>query len=201
MGAWGESGAARMYSPLNWALLGLVIERPSYGYELARRLERLYGDMLDVRRDSRVYKALDALAERSLIETTGVAGAVAAGTDRQPKRHYQATDLGLGSYRAYLVEQLREARRRSQLLARQLAVFADQPRVALRVIDAIEEACLEEAVRAPIVPPPASGDDSRVALVASLTGEERRLAMEAALPWVEYARATFTTRLRREGAG
>jgi DNA-binding PadR family transcriptional regulator len=29
-----------MRSLVNWALLGLVIERPSYAYELARRFER-----------------------------------------------------------------------------------------------------------------------------------------------------------------
>ena len=31
-----------MQSPVNWALLGLVIERPSYAYELAQRFERTY---------------------------------------------------------------------------------------------------------------------------------------------------------------
>jgi DNA-binding PadR family transcriptional regulator len=199
MGSQGESiGAGQMYSPFKWALLGIVVERPSYGYELARRLERLYGDMLHGSYDSRVYKALDTLAERKLIEATGVESTVAVGTDRQPKRHYQATALGLGSYRGYLVEQLREARRHSQLLARHLAAFAGQPQMALTVIDALEEACLDEAVRAPIVPPPRAGVDSRLALVAGLTGEERRLAMEGTLQWIDYARAMFRTRLREE---
>ena len=35
-----------MQSPVNWALLGLVIERPSYAYELAKRFERTYGSVL-----------------------------------------------------------------------------------------------------------------------------------------------------------
>lgn len=36
-----------MRSPLNWALLGLVIQRPSYGYELVQRFERIYEDALE----------------------------------------------------------------------------------------------------------------------------------------------------------
>jgi len=31
-----------MHSQVNWSLLGLVIKRPSYAYELAKRFERTY---------------------------------------------------------------------------------------------------------------------------------------------------------------
>ena len=57
-----------MRSPLNWALLGLVIQRPSYGYELVQRFERTYEDALELSSPSQVYTALDALRRRSLIE-------------------------------------------------------------------------------------------------------------------------------------
>lgn len=187
-----SSGAKGMRSPIYWALLGLVIERPSYGYELIARFERVYGDVLPISGDSQVYNALTALEDRSLIGGALLVSGVSSGTDRQPKRHYRATDLGREGYQAQLVEQMREARRHSQRLARQLAVFARKPQMALEIIDGIEEVCLEEAIRAPIPSPSlrsVGGPGS--ALVDRLAAEESRLAMEATLPWIEFARATF----------
>jgi DNA-binding PadR family transcriptional regulator len=193
-----SSGAKGMRSPVYWALLGLVIERPSYGYELIARFERVYGDILSISSDSQIYNALNVLEDRSLIGGTLLASPVSGGTARQPKRHYRATELGREGYRVQLVVQMREARRHSQRLARQLAVFARRPQMALEVIDGIEEVCLEEAIRAPMPSPSLrSAAGSGSALVDRLAAEESRLAMEATLPWIEYARATF--KALREG--
>jgi DNA-binding PadR family transcriptional regulator len=185
-------GAKGMRSQVYWALLGLVIERPSYGYELVARFERVYGGSLPVSGDSHIYKALNVLEGRSLIRGTRLASPVSSGTNRQPKYRYRATDLGREGYRAQLVEQMRQARRHSQRLARELAVFAHEPRMALEIIDDIEDVCLEEAIRAPIPSPSLrSAAGSSPALVDRLGGEESRLAMEATLPLIEYFRATF----------
>lgn len=40
-----------MRSPVNWTVLGLVIERSSYGWELWTRFERLYDDVMPTRTD------------------------------------------------------------------------------------------------------------------------------------------------------
>jgi hypothetical protein len=48
---------------VNWAVLGLVIERPSYGYELWRRFERHWGDVIDVSGAPSIYSALNQLKE------------------------------------------------------------------------------------------------------------------------------------------
>lgn len=127
---------APMTSAVNWALLGLIIERPSYAYELAQRFERVYGDTLVFH----AYTALGALASRSLIEEI-------AGTHggRQPKPHYRATPLGIDSYRDWLVAQVREDRRRQRLSAIQLAGLAHEPEAALEIISRCEHAYLEEA--------------------------------------------------------
>jgi DNA-binding PadR family transcriptional regulator len=187
-----SSGAKGMRSRVYWALLGLVIERPSYGYELVARFERVYGDILYISSDSHIYNALNVLEGRSLIKGDALASPVSSGTGRQPKCHYLATDLGRDGYRAHLVEQMREARRHSQRLVRELAVFAHKPRMALEIIDGLEEVCLQEAIRTPIPSPPLrSGAGSGSGLVERLAAEESRLAMEATLPWIEYARATF----------
>src|SRR5580704_16225134 len=57
-----------MRSPVNWTVLGLVIERSSYGFELWTRFERLYGDVMPICNESSIYTALNMLREKCLIE-------------------------------------------------------------------------------------------------------------------------------------
>jgi DNA-binding PadR family transcriptional regulator len=180
-----KKSAGPMQSAVQWALLGLVIERPSYGYELAQRFETAYDGMLHLSGISYVYTALDTLQRRSLIEE--IPG---TRSGRQPKPRYRATPDGVQSYKERLTAQIQEDFRRSRLFARQLAVFAHQPEAALEVIERYGEACLEEAAEAP-VPPPGQSPDAASGLAARLVSEESRLAMEAKLPWVEYARSQF----------
>jgi DNA-binding PadR family transcriptional regulator len=186
-----------MRSPVSWALLGLVIQRPSYGYELVQRFERTYEDALELSSPSQVYTALDALERRGLVERMTVDGDDAS---RQPKPHYRATAEGVHDYRDWLVAQLHEERRRSRLFARQVAMLACAD--ALVVIERCERACLREASDAR----PVGTDDARrpvganeaqidvpTHLAARLVGEEERLAVGARLAWVAYARRQLTT--------
>ncbi len=179
---------APMTSAVNWALLGLIIERPSYAYELAHRFERVYGDTLVLSSTSHAYTALGALASRSLIEEI-------AGTHggRQPKPHYRATPLGIDSYRDWLVAQVHEDRRRQRLFAIQLAGLAHDPEAELEVISRCEHACLEEAGRIPI--PMRNGNqnengaaDHGSEFARRLLSEENRLAVAAKLEWLKYVR-------------
>ncbi len=98
-----------MKSPINWALLALVIERPSYAYELAQRFERTYDGVLSLSSISHVYTALDALSSRSLVEE--VPGSREA---RQPRPLYRATAEGLEHYEAWLIRQVHGERRRQR---------------------------------------------------------------------------------------
>lgn len=173
-----------MQSLVNWALLGLVIERPSYAYELAQRFERRYEGVLSLSSISHVYTALGALRERALVEEVpGTRGG------RQPKPHYRASELGLEQYRNWLVVQLDEERRRQRLSVVQLAALGRHPEQALEVIDRYEQACLGEARDAPLPGVPRS--DSAADLTARLLGESDRLAAGAKLSWVQYARSEF----------
>jgi DNA-binding PadR family transcriptional regulator len=171
-----------MHSPVNWALLGLVIERPSYAYELAMRFERTYEGALTLSSVSHVYTALATLRERELVEEVpGTRGAL------RSKRRYQATASGLCEHADWLVGQVSEERRRQRLLVAQLGALARTPDRALEVLDAYEQACLAEAAAAPL----AGGEEGpgTMRLVARLTGEETRLAIAAKLEWTQYARA------------
>jgi DNA-binding PadR family transcriptional regulator len=187
-----------MRSPVNWAVLGLTIERPSYGYEILQRFERNYGDLLKLSSPSQIYSALDTLRERGMIEATSEPSPGV--TSRQPKLHYRATDEGIQRYQQHLVDQAEDDRRRASLFARELAALA--PQAALAVLDAYEQMCLTHATRArPGNQAPAAPDGSTT-LADRLAGEEERLAMEAKLPWIEYARrelCAVADRGRRHG--
>jgi DNA-binding PadR family transcriptional regulator len=177
---------APMQSAVHWALLGLVIERPSYGYELAHRFEHAYAGMLRLSGVSYVYTALDTLQRRGMIEETpGTRGG------RQPRPRYRATPEGVCDYKEHLIAQIGEDFRRSRLFARQLAAFAHHPELGLEVIERYGQACLREAGDAPM---PSAGDaalDAVSGLASRLVCEEGRLTTEAKLPWVEYARREF----------
>ena len=184
-------------SPIYWGVLGLVIERPGYGYGLVQRFVREYGEALPLTSHSHVYKALDVLRAAGLVQA--VEERISQG-GRQPKPHYRATPQGVRTYAHRLMTQAGAERLRSRLFARQLAALASAPELGLEVIESYEKACLEEA-RADTTSPvgiggaPSGGVDS---LAVALPAEQARLSSEAELPWVSYARARFTELLSTE---
>jgi DNA-binding PadR family transcriptional regulator len=184
-----DKRAVAMRSPINWMILGLVIERPSYGYELGQRFERDYGDLVRLGSDSQVYAALNALAEKRLLEQVPGTEAVRSSAGRQPRPAYRATPSGIEAYQAWLVTQIHEERRHAQLFTRQLAGFAQrEPRAALDVVECYEEACLRAAAK------PIASVDSRGETVSRL---RTRLAREEAIQF-EEARLSLAKLLRQE---
>lgn len=180
-----------MKSPVHWALLGLVIDRSSYGLELAKRFERVYGEVLPVSGDSHVYYALDTLHARGMIE-------MVPGTEigRQPKPHYQATELGVRSYEDWLVAQIDAERQRQELWVRQLAVFVHDPDAALNVIDRFQSTYLKGAGQTRRAQE-ATTADSRTGLIDGLVSEHRRLAVGSTLSWLRYAHDSFEALARK----
>jgi DNA-binding PadR family transcriptional regulator len=175
-----------MHSPVNWALLGLIIARPSYAYELARRFERTYEGALSLSSVSHVYTALGTLRDRALVQEITEAGALP-----RSRRRYEATAAGLVEHAQWLVAQASEERRRQRLLVTQLGALAATPERALEVLAEYEQVCLAELAAAP-----AAGEDTAgmIGLVARLVGEETRLSLAAKLRWVQYARAQLASR-------
>lgn len=182
-----------MQSPVNWALLGLVIERPSYAYELAQRFDRTYEGALALSSTSHVYTALSSLLERGLIEEMP-----GGGSERQPKPRYRATRDGVEHYQRRLVAQLSEERRRQRLFAIELAALMSEPELARGVIDGYEQACLTHA-GASTPSSQLSPDDTRSQLAERFASEEQRLSMGAKLAWVQYLRREMRTFAERRG--
>jgi DNA-binding PadR family transcriptional regulator len=192
-------GHARSQTPqsqVQWGLLALVIERPSYGYELATRFERAYGDALRLSSTSYAYTALQALEEHGLVEE--VAG---SGGGRQPKPIYRATNAGVAALKEQLISEVSGDRRRSRVSARKLAAFAHEPEAALALIAGIREACLLEAVQSLDGRSQTSADlDPAGHLAVRLAAEEGRLAVDAKLRWLDYAARELQTQIERRPA-
>jgi DNA-binding PadR family transcriptional regulator len=177
-----DRSTAAMRSPINWALLGLLIQRPSYGYGLVQRFERAYGETLELSSRSQIYTALDSLARRGLIEH-----AVDARVEdpvRQPKLHYRTTQNGISAYERWLIEQVSEDERRSRLIAQHFAALA--PEHAPRVLERCAEVCLDATGRLPADDEEHHSEHPK-ALAERLAGEEARLRAGAILSWIEYA--------------
>lgn len=178
-----KSDAAPLQSSVHWALLGLIIERPSYGYDLAQRFERTYEGVIRLSSPSYIYQAIKALVDRGFIEELP-----GKGGGRQPKPQYQATPAGVESYQGQLISEVSEDRRRSQLFARKLSVFAHNPEVGLGVVRRYRQECVKGVVGSSLPSTSASrgvGPSGRLA--AKLEAEEGRLAIEAKLAWCDYA--------------
>ena len=63
--------------------------------------------------------------------------------------------------------------------------------MALDVIERYGQECLAEAGDTPLPPPREDCEDAATGLAARLVSEERRLAIDSRLPWIEYARREF----------
>jgi len=83
-----------------YAILGLVIERPGYGYQLAQRLEERFGSSAFA--PSGVYSALDQLSRDELVRA---AGEIGPGPARRaaPRMIYEATDEGVDHFEAWML--------------------------------------------------------------------------------------------------
>lgn len=170
-----------MTSEVNWNVLGLVIERASYGGELFARYERLFGALAS---QSHIYSALDALEARGLIEPVG-----REGEGRQLKLRYRATADGAMAYEDWLVERLHAECRRQVMLVRQIGIFARTPGTMLRVLERLEDhQCLQAAGPARGTSVAAS---SPAGIVDELAEERRRLGAGEMLSWLGRARERF----------
>jgi DNA-binding PadR family transcriptional regulator len=181
-----------MRSPINWALLGLLIRRSSYGYELLQRFERAYPGTIELSSRSQVYTALDSLTRRGLIEQAP-AEQSASDAARQQKVRYRPTVAGVRAYEQWLIEQVSENGQQSRVLAQHVAAL--EPEYALGVLERCADACLDATGEER--PSKGQGGEQLEGLAERLAGEDRRLRAAAVLNWIEYARCELRAAARR----
>jgi DNA-binding PadR family transcriptional regulator len=175
-----------MKSPVNWALLGLIIERESYAYELAQRFESTYGDALPLSSTSHIYTALSVLENRLLVEP--VPGTRAG---RQPKPSYRATAQGIEGYADWLVGYVRDDRRRQVLFVLGLSALAGNPDWVAEILERYEQAWLAQENGTTFVQMNGVSESPNGELVARLLSEENELTVAAKPSWVRHVRQAF----------
>lgn len=200
----GSGGTGRGFDPertlqasVNWAVLGLVIEKPSYGYEIGRRFLVRFGDFVPASL-SNIYTTLDRLVRLGLLEPTHIQAASSSG--RQHKLHYRATSSGARAYRVWLARRLREVDNRSELMLRLLSVCVRGVLALDEVLERYEVECLEEQERLQARPQQSAGLDSELMpdLLSRIVEDERRSMLAAQLEWVRRTRAQLRDHLERQ---
>ncbi len=122
-----------------YAILGLVIERPGYGYQLAQRLEERFGSSAFA--PSGVYSALDQLGRDQYVRAAGEMG---AGPARRaaPRTIYEATDEGVDHFETWMLGSSPAPPLRDEL---HMKIALCSPRNVPRLIDMVygqELACM-----------------------------------------------------------
>lgn len=167
-----------MKASAKYAVLGLLLERPSYGHELLARFREAFGGNGWAVSAQALYGALDRLERDRLIEP---AGAERGASRRQPRRPYVATAAGAAELRRFLDAPMGAEPTRAELLVRLRCAGGHDAGALARMLDAHELACRDELRRI-------AGGARPAALAELLAREQRRLGVEARLAWVAYAR-------------
>ncbi|MBS1870155.1 MAG: helix-turn-helix transcriptional regulator [Actinobacteria bacterium] len=122
-------------------MLGLLVERPGYGYDLQQRIDARLG-FLGLA-ESAVYKILERLEAEGWIEETGTRriGATRRGA---PRVMYRATPLGRERFRAWIAAPCERAVLRDELQAKLNVAEPDDLPELLAGAEAQARACLAE---------------------------------------------------------
>ncbi|HEX3911181.1 MAG TPA: helix-turn-helix transcriptional regulator [Solirubrobacteraceae bacterium] len=168
------------------AVLGLVIERPGYGYQLAQRLDERFGSSGFA--PSGVYSALDQLSRDELVRSAGELG---AGPARRaaPRTIYEATEEGLDHFEAWMLDPSPMPPLRDEL---HMKIALCRPRNVPRLIDMIggqELVCLgrlRDLKHLAEEVPGSSRDWSR--LMGVLAAEAEIAFWNARIEWLQSAR-------------
>lgn len=164
------------------AVLGLLLERPSYGYELDQRFRRAFseGPAAWELSQQAIYNHLRRLQRRGLItaEETGISREISA--QRSTRQLYRASPEGARTMREWLASPMSPRPSREEVLIRLHFGETDDQEVR-QVLSRHAEACLLELQRIGAMPAATRRD--------LLVKEEMRLTVQARLSWIEFARA------------
>jgi DNA-binding PadR family transcriptional regulator len=168
------------------ALLGLLLQRPAYPYELADRLQSRLGPAWEIN-SGQLYQTIKGLERDGLIEP--VAGTVEGREDRRVRA---ITDRGIEEFERWFAEGSPRARLpRRPLLVKLTLAGPDRLNDALSHLDAYEQECTERLseLSREVDAVPMDGLQVRadhVMLRLSLSADVFQL--EAELGWARHAR-------------
>jgi DNA-binding PadR family transcriptional regulator len=168
------------------AVLGLVIERPGYGYDLARRLRERFGSSGFA--PTGVYSALDQLSSDALVRSAGSRGD-GASERSAPRTIYEATSKGIDHFEQWMLGGSSLAPVRDEL---HMKIALSKPHNLAHLVElteAQERDCLArlDALRAPAAHPrstPKAWSDMAVLLVRDAEIKQ----LQARVEWLQKAR-------------
>lgn len=184
---------------LKFAVLGLLVERPGYAYDLARRFEDTVGPAFKVHYGA-IYQALDALERDALVsgalrdaqqEAEASDGAYPLDDRRRragPHMVYETTDAGLHAYEAWIRAPARVEPLRGELA---LKVALSQPEhgpTLLALINDYELACLESLREHSSAAERANGEGSWRLSSSAIARERATRLLNAEIEWVRDLR-------------
>jgi DNA-binding PadR family transcriptional regulator len=177
-------GNAKLNPSAGLAVLGFMLDRPSYGYELVSRFDRVFGEQPWEWRvtPQAIYGALNRLERDGMIEPVDGEGGERwmKSSQRQMRQNYRVTGLGARAMREWLAAPMPSSPSQEELLIR--LHFGDASDDALRgLLRRHAEVCLEELARI--------GAASAATRMQRLVKEDRRLAVQARLSWIDFALA------------
>jgi DNA-binding PadR family transcriptional regulator len=192
-----------------YAILGLVIERPGYGYQLAQRLEQRFGSSSFA--PSGVYSALDQLSRDQLVRA---AGEIGPGPVRRsaPRMIYEATDRGVEHFEAWILGSSPAPPLRDEL---HMKIALCRPGNLPRLIDLVygqELACMgrlrdlkrssqgAEASAADAAGEPPSGEPQDWSRLMRALSRDAEIALwRARIEWLRSARELLKRQLNIQG--
>jgi DNA-binding PadR family transcriptional regulator len=172
--------------PVKHAVLGLLLERRSYGYELVQRLTERLGPAWQLT-PSGVYWALDQLERAGQIEAAlhhGSAPADEPLSRRARRVVYTITPAGKQAFLRWLTRPTGQPEPVRAEMHLKIAVAQPMDIAAVAALVSYEEALLR---RLQIECEPSPGDEARTRLVRA--GAASRLAAD--LTWLQQVRATL----------
>jgi DNA-binding PadR family transcriptional regulator len=196
-----RGGTAALASPTSWLVLGLLVERPGYRYEVGKRATDRLGPAWKFNQRG-IYIILDSLVR------SGLAEAEMRQTPRRAKQSstkwYFATPDGRAALEGWLLTPLSSIRPWRPEIVAKLAVARpeDMPDI-MKALDEYERDCfaLVSAVMTADTPAPlTSSGDAPGSLAPKLLNEHHEIHLEAELRWIAYARAVLSEFQDKRGA-
>lgn len=181
------------------AVLGLVIERPSYGYDLARRLQERCGAWGWER--SGVYSALDQLAREGHVRS-GKAKSPSVSGRSAPRAIYEPTPAGVDYFREWILSASAPSPVRQEL---DLKILFSGPEFLPRLIEqtwAQEQQCVDQLRLLTLAAPAPSTATMRTwrEVAPALQREAEIKLLQVRVEWLQNARGVMKVMLEQAGA-
>ncbi len=189
----GEQELSSNQSPLKGAVLGLLVQGPSYGYELANRLERQLGPGWSIVRPS-LYRMLRGLDREGLVSSSqaSVSSSQDSEDTSSARIMYEATDLAESALVAWMDSPLSFDEAQLQLQARMVVARPeDLPRL-LVALNQHERALFSKRDQVQAGTP---AQHSLRAAMMFLVREASMQRINGELLWLDLARQTIRTLL------